>query len=800
MVKWEEILEKYFKYYIIESSILFGRCLVVKEKYAILLINDTALFPNCEMRIETDVLQDLQVLSVTESSFTKKILIVNPIVTSTNHLDITDLPKIGILAQLKMKMDVPNGKTRAVLYGLERVFLSNVIAGDYYEAEIEKIEFSGGVEEESYKSILIKALHKYINKAPYVGNAILNQVEMFHTLDELTDLVISFLPFSYEKKKRYVIETDAMRRVRMLIEDMNEDLKIIQLEEKIEQDVEQELAQTQKEFILREKMRIIQKELGEGNSKEEEIERLKRKLSTLKCSPKIKARIKEEIKRYETIPAHSPEIGMLRDYLEWMLTLPWCHYTKDTASLGEVERVLNSTHYALGTVKERILEYLAVKQNTNHSRSPILCLVGPPGVGKTSLALSIAKSLNRKSTKISVGGINDEAEIVGHRRTYIGANPGRIIQGIKKAGTTNPVFIIDEIDKMRKDIKGDPASSLLEVLDPEQNHKFSDHYIEEEFDLSKVMFIATANYAEQIPFELRDRLEIIELSSYTEYEKLDIAKNHLIPKELEEHGLTSISVQFDDDAILTLIRYYTKEAGVRELQRVIASLLRKIVKSFLTDKMRADYQVNYKLIENFLGKPKYHYQQPELITFPGVVNGLAYTQFGGDILPIEATYYKGNGNLILTGSLGEVMQESARIAFSYLKANVKRFGIDPLILQENDIHIHVPEGAVNKEGPSAGVSLTTTLISMLTCQSVDTSIAMTGEITLQGRVLAIGGLLEKVIGAHRAGIKKIFLPYANKNDLEEIPEEIKNEIEFILVKNYFDIYKQVFKVREIIGV
>lgn len=772
----------------------------MKEKYAILLINDTALFPNCEMRIETDVFQDLQVLSVTESSFTKKILVVNPIVSSINHLDITDLPKIGVLAQLKMKMDVPNGKTRAVLLGLERVFLSNVIVGDYYEAEIEKIDNPIIAEEEPYKNILIKALHKYINKAPYVGNAILNQVEMLHTLDELTDLVVSFLPFSYEKKKRYVVETDVMKRVRMLIEDMNEDLKIIELEEKIEQDVEVELAQTQKEFILREKMRIIQKELGEGNSKEEEAERLKRKLSTLKCSPKIKSRIKEEIKRYEVTPTHSPEVGMLRDYLEWMLTLPWCHYTKDTANLMEVERVLNSTHYALGTVKERILEYLAVKQNTNHSRSPILCLVGPPGVGKTSLALSIAKSLNRKSTKISVGGINDEAEIVGHRRTYIGANPGRIIQGIRKAGTTNPVFIIDEIDKMRKDIKGDPASSLLEVLDPEQNHKFSDHYIEEEFDLSKVMFIATANYVEQIPFELRDRLEIIELSSYTEYEKLDIAKNHLIPKQLEEHGLTSISVQFDDEAILTLIRYYTKESGVRELERVIASLLRKIVKSFLTDKMRADYQVNYQLIETLLGKPKYHYRQPELITFPGVVNGLAYTQVGGDILPIEATYYKGVGNLILTGSLGEVMQESARIAFSYIKANVKRFGIDPLLLQENDIHIHVPEGAVTKEGPSAGVALTTTLISMLTCQSVDTSIAMTGEITLQGRVLAIGGLLEKVIGAHRAGIKKLFLPYANKNDLEEIPEEIKEKIEFVLVKNYFDIYKQIFKVREVVEV
>lgn len=770
-----------------------------KENYAVLLINDTALFPNCEMRLETDLMKDKQVLSIAESSFTKKILIVNPIADKCENLDITELPQIGVLAQLKMKMDVPNGKTRALLLGLERVSVSQYIEKDYfYEAEVESLAPFEIADDGSYRNILIKALNKYIHKAPYVGNAILTQINMVNHLDELADLVISFLPFPYEKKKRYVVELDPVKRVRMLIEDMNEDLKIIELEEKIEQDVERELADTQKEFLLREKIRVIQKELGDVNTKEEELERLKRKLSTLKCNPKVKSRIKHEIKRYETTPSNSPEIGIIRDYLDWMLNLPWCHYTKDIASLQEVTRVLDSTHYGLGDVKERILEYLAVKQNTNNLRSPILCLVGPPGVGKTSLALSIAKSINRRSTKISVGGIHDEAEIVGHRRTYIGANPGRIIQGIRKAGTTNPVFIIDEIDKMRKDIKGDPASSLLEVLDPEQNSRFSDHYIEEEFDLSKVMFIATANYVEQIPFELRDRLEIIELSSYTEYEKLDIARNHLIPKQLEEHGLTAISVQFDDDAILTLIRYYTKEAGVRELERVVASLLRKIVKVFLTDPTKASFQLDYSLIESFLGKPKYHYQQPELIGFPGVVNGLAYTQFGGDILPMEATYYKGNGDLILTGSLGDVMQESARIAFSYIKANAKKFGIDLKLLRENDIHLHFPEGAVNKEGPSAGIAITTTLISVLTGQIVDTAVAMTGEITLQGRVLAIGGLREKVIGAHRAGIKKIFLPVLNEKDLDDIPSEVRDTIEFIFVKNYKEVYKQLFSLRELV--
>ena len=484
---------------------------------------------------------------------------------------------------------------------------------------------------------------------------------------------------------------------------------------------------------------------------------------------------------------------MIREYLDWMVNLPWNHYTKDTDDLVKVKNILDSSHYALGEVKDRILEYLAVKQNTNNLRSPILCLVGPPGVGKTSLALSIAKSLNRQAAKISVGGINDEAEIVGHRRTYIGANPGRIIQGIRKAGTANPVFIIDEIDKMTKDIKGDPASSLLEVLDPEQNSKFSDHYIEEDFDLSKVMFIATANYVEQIPYELRDRLEIITISSYTEYEKLDIAKRHLIPKQLDEHGLTSLQVQIDDDAIMSIIQNYTKEAGVRELERNIATLFRKIVKNILLNKDVLFYKIDTALVEELLGKKKYFYTENDTVNEIGVVNGMAYTVFGGDILPIEATLFKGKGNLILTGSLGEVMQESCHIALDYVKANMDTFGIDASLFEENDIHIHVPEGAVNKDGPSAGGTITTALISLLKKQFVDKNIAMTGEITLRGRILAIGGLKEKVIGAHRANIKKVIIPFENEKDLDEIPVEIRNDIEFITVRNYSEIYHIIFE-------
>ena len=765
------------------------------EKLNVLLVHDMVLFPNSEIRIECDSVNDREIISVAESSSNQLILIVNPIINEVDN--ITSLPSVGVVGKIKLKMDVPNGKTRIVLSGIKRVIVKEYINNDnFYEAELADIPLNYDIEEAStYRSILVKAIEKYINNVPYMSNAVLSQIPAITDLGNLCDLVSTFLPFSYEKKKRYILEINPIIRSKLIMEDINEDLKVIALEKSIEDQVEKELNDSQKEFYLREKIKVIQKELGDVNTKEDEVANLKYKLSKLKCNNKVKERIKKEISRYETVNSNSPELGTIRDYLDWMLNLPWHKFTKDIEDLSQVKRSLDASHYGLDDVKSRILEYLAVKQNTNNVRSPIICLVGPPGVGKTSLALSIAKSINRKVTKISVGGINDEAEIIGHRRTYVGANPGRIIQGIRKAGTTNPVFIIDEIDKMTKDIKGDPASSLLEVLDPEQNSKFSDHYIEEEFDLSKVMFIATANYIEQIPYELRDRLELIELSSYTEYEKLDIAKNYLIPRQLEEHGLTELQVSFEDEAILTIIRNYTKEAGVRELERLIASLLRKIVKKLLTEFDVAQYNITNDLLEEFLGKKKYQYLEKQTKKQVGVVNGMAYTVFGGDILPIEVTYYKGNGKLILTGSLGEVMQESAHIALSYIKANAKEFGIDFKLFEENDLHIHLPEGAVNKEGPSAGIALATSLISVLSNKAVSGDISMTGELTLQGRVLPIGGLKEKVLGASRAGIKKIFLPKQNEPDLDEIPEEIKSNLKFVLVSNYIDVYKEVFGVK-----
>lgn len=764
----------------------------MNKKLLVMIINDMVIFPNNEVRIEYDNNYDKQMVDIVDKIEDNLMLIVNPI--NDDNIDVTSFPKYGILGRLKLKMNVPNGKTRIVIEGLDRVEISSYEEfGNYFKANYNPIEFGEDTEEErAYFKILVKSLENYISKVQYMGNAILSQLSSANNLSELCDLIVSFLPLDYSSKKKYITTIDSISRAKYLIEDMSRDMKFAELEQQIEAEVEKELNDSQKEYFLREKIKLMQKEIGEGNNKDSEVQKFRKKVSKLKCNSKIKEKIKREIDRYDNLNSNSPELGMIREYIDWMVNLPWNTYTKDTSDLESVKDILDSSHYALEDVKDRVLEYLAVKQNTNNLRSPILCLVGPPGVGKTSLALSIAKSLNRKTAKISVGGINDEAEIVGHRRTYIGANPGRIIQGIRKAGTANPVFIIDEIDKMTKDIKGDPASALLEVLDPEQNNKFFDHYIEEDFDLSKVMFIATANYIEQIPYELRDRLEMINISSYTEYEKLDIANKHLIPREMEEHGLTSLQISFNDDAIMYLIRNYTKEAGVRELERVIASLFRKIVKKLLLSKENFFYVIDKNLIIELLGKPKYSYVETLDDSDIGVVNGMAYTIFGGDILPVEATLFKGKGDLVLTGSLGDVMQESCHIALDYIKSNMDVFGIDSNLFSDNDIHIHVPEGAVNKDGPSAGITITSTLISLFTKRIVSNKIAMTGEITLRGRVLPIGGLKEKVIGAHRANIKKVFIPVENERDLDDIPENIRNDIEFIKVKNYMEVYKELF--------
>ncbi len=768
---------------------------MTKTSLPVLLIRNMVLFPWSEIRLEFDNDNDKKVISLAESFYENNIVIVNPKDLLEIDPDISELPKIGVLATIKMKIDMPNGKTRIILSGINRVYVhaytkdDNLFEAMVSDTEEDELDIK---EELAYSRALNKHIEVYVKEVPYMSNSVLGQIAGITSISRLTDIIALFLPTTFERKKEYIEEVSSTSRVKMILDDINRDIEVMKLEEEIEREVTKKMDESQKEYVLREKIKAIKEELGDINDKDTDIDLLKDKIRKLNCPKKVREKLEYEISRYEMCSSLSPEVGIIRNYIDWLINLPWDNFTKDETNLVKVKKYLDSTHFGLDKAKERIIEYLAVKQKTNNLKSPILCFVGPPGVGKTTLAKSIAKSIGRETTKISVGGINDEAEIVGHRRTYLGANPGLIIQGMKKAGTTNPVFIIDEIDKMTKDIKGDPASSLLEVLDPEQNNKFIDLFIEEEFDLSNVMFITTANYIEQIPNELRDRLEIIELYSYTEYEKLDIAKKHLIPKEITEHGLTSKNVRFTDDAILTIIRGYTKEAGVRELDRVIATVIRKIVKDIVMNNTKSNCIINNGNIKKYLGNKKYLDNNDKELLSAGVVNGLAYTPYGGDLLQVEVTYFSGTGNLVLTGSLGDVMKESATIALSYIKANAKTFKLDDKIFRENDFHIHVPEGAIPKEGPSAGVTLTTAILSSLLNKKVSSNVAMTGEVTLTGKVLPIGGLKEKSIAAFRSGIERVFIPKENEPDLEEIPKEIKNKIDFILVDDYIQIFKKVW--------
>ena len=567
--------------------------------------------------------------------------------------------------------------------------------------------------------------------------------------------------------------------------------EIMELDKKIDVKLKKVLDDSQKEFILREKIKLIREELGDVNSKENDALMLKEKVDKLDCKDSIKNKIYNEIKKYELMNSNSPEVGVVRNYIDLMLSLPWNNKDKENDDLKVAREILDRTHYGLKKIKDRIIEYLAVKKLSNNETSPIICLVGPPGVGKTTLAKSIAEATNRKFVKISVGGVSDEAMIMGHRRTYIGSNPGKIITAIKKAKVNNPVFLIDEVDKMTRDLKGDPASALLEVLDKEQNKTFVDSYVEEEFDLSNVMFILTANYIENIPIELRDRLEIIELSSYTDFEKLDIAKDYLIKKNLEECGLTNTSISFSDNSLLSIIRNYTREAGVRELDRTIASILRKIATNIVEGSSKKKYIINEKNITNYLGAYKYN-DNLVLENSIGTFNALAFTSFGGETLKVEVTYYKGDGKIILTGQLGDVMRESCEIALSYIKANCNSFGIDYEELSNSNIHIHALDGAVKKDGPSAGIAITTAIISAFKKKKVANNIGATGEISLNGNILPIGGLKEKSIGAKKGNIDTIIIPAANKKDLEEIEDEIKNGINYIEVSNYMDAYKILF--------
>ncbi|AWI13031.1 endopeptidase La [Caldibacillus thermoamylovorans] len=711
--------------------------------------------------------------------------------TSIENPTEDDFFEMGTLTQVKQMLKLPNGTFRVLVEGLKRGKIEKFLRTDeYFEVRIQTYENEEvkDIEEEALMRMILDLFEQYIKMSKKVSAETFASVQDIEEPGRLADIVASYLPLKLKDKQDLLEKVNVKDRMNAIITFLNNEKEVIQLERKIGQRVKQSMERTQKEYYLREQMKAIQKELGEKEGKSSEIEKLKEKIGKAGMPDHVFEAAMKELDRYEKLPGTSAESAVIRNYLDWLIALPWTTETKDDINIKRAERILNEDHYGLEKVKERVLEYLAVQQLTNSLKGPILCLVGPPGVGKTSLARSVARSLNRKFVRVSLGGVRDESEIRGHRRTYVGAMPGRIIQGMRKAGTINPVFLLDEIDKMSNDFRGDPSSAMLEVLDPEQNKNFSDHYIEETYDLSKVMFIATANDLSTIPGPLRDRMEIISIAGYTEIEKLHIAKDYLIKKQLKEHGLQKQQLQIRDDAILSIVRYFTREAGVRGLERQIAKICRKTAK-IITSGEKKRVIVTNKNIEEFLGKKIFHYGQAEKEDQVGVATGLAYTAFGGDTLQIEVSLAPGKGKLVLTGKLGDVMKESAQAAFSYVRSSAEKFGIDPMFHEKYDIHIHVPEGAVPKDGPSAGVTITTALVSALTGKPIRREVGMTGEVTLRGRVLAIGGLKEKTLSAHRAGLTTIILPKDNERDLDDIPESVREELTFIPVTHVDEVLK-----------
>ena len=769
---------------------------MVETNLPILFLKDVVIFPYNEVRLEFDRTEK-NILTDAETNHDGHLLLINLLDPLEERPLIKDLPRIGVLGKIRSKIELSNGNVRVVLTGIDRVEVLNYLEkenGDLEAFVIPTKEYDyNETEATALRRMLNRNLENYVEVSPYMSNAVLGRINGVSSISKLSDIIVSDLPLEYETKIKYIGMPNPMFRIRRIIEDLNRELETARLENELERALKYRLEKEQKEYVLREKLDLIKEELGEDDIKDSDLSIIQEKINNIQAPDRIKKRLKEEYKRYELSPTSSPEITIVRNYIDWLLSLPWEEKTKDNENLKLVKEELDKSHYGLDQVKDRILEYIAVKNNTNNSNSPIICLVGPPGVGKTTLAKSIARALNKKFVKISVGGVNDEAEIMGHRRTYIGANPGKIIQGMKKAGSKNPVFLIDEIDKITKDYHGDPASALLDVLDKEQNNIFTDNYIEEEFDLSEVMFILTANTVSTIPEALRDRLEIIELSSYTLYEKISICTNYLIPKLLKEHNIPKERFQITPEAIQKIILSYTKEAGARELERQIATICRKVVISMLSNDSKLLYIIEENDIEKYLGKSKYNHIQNDKNHQSGVVNALAYTPSGGDILKVSSLTYPGKGRLTLTGSLGEVMKESAYIALSYIKSNYQKFNIDLEYMNNQDIHIHFEEGAVPKDGPSAGITMVTSLLSTLKNHPIDNTISMTGEITLRGKVLPIGGLKEKLIAASINGIKKVFVPEENLSDLEETPENVKQDLHIILVNNYLDIYKELFK-------
>ncbi|WP_017726696.1 endopeptidase La [Halalkalibacterium ligniniphilum] len=703
-----------------------------------------------------------------------------------------EIYSVGTLAKVKQMLKLPNGTVRVLVEGLKRAKIERYTENDSF-IEVEMSVLSEEDEEESAETKalmrnVLQMFEQYIKLSKKVSAETLASVSDIVDPGRLADVIASHLPLKVAEKQGLLEMTSVQERLLHIVEILNNEQEVLGLEKKIGQRVKKSMEKTQKEYYLREQMKAIQKELGEKEGKAGEVATLREKIEEAEMPSNVEEKALKELERYEKMPASSAESSVLRNYIDWLIQLPWKKETEDILDVHRAEDILNEDHYGLDKVKERVLEYLAVQQLTKELKGPILCLSGPPGVGKTSLARSIARALDRQFVRISLGGVRDEAEIRGHRRTYVGAMPGRIIQGMKKAGSVNPVFLLDEIDKMANDFRGDPAAALLEVLDPEQNHTFSDHYIEEPYDLSKVMFVTTANNIATIPGPLLDRMEIIPIAGYTEVEKLHISRGHLLPKQMKEHGLTKGKLQAKDEAIQKVIRYYTREAGVRNLERQIATLCRKAAKKIVAGEKKR-VMLTAKTVEEMLGKPRFRYGLAEEQDQVGAATGLAYTTAGGDTLSIEVSVVPGKGKLILTGKLGDVMKESAQAAFSYIRSRSKELEIDPGFHEKNDIHIHVPEGATPKDGPSAGITMATALISALTGRVVKKEVGMTGEITLRGRVLPIGGLKEKSMSAHRAGLKTIIIPKDNEKDIEDVPESVRSELTYILVEHLDEVLK-----------
>jgi ATP-dependent Lon protease len=694
-----------------------------------------------------------------------------------------DIYRIGTIAKVRQMLKLPNGTIRVLVEGVARAEITEFLNNeDFYEVQVRELpeQVSTDSEIDALMRTVLHQFEHYINLSKKVTPETLAAVSDIDEPGRLADVICSHLSLKIKDKQDILESIPVKDRLEKLLSILNNEREVLELERKISQRVKKQMEKTQKEYYLREQMKAIQKELGDKEGRTGEIEELRSQLGETQVPDKVKEKIEKEIDRLEKMPATSAEGSVIRNYIDWLLGIPWSNFTEDDLDIIRAEEILNEDHYGLEKPKERVLEYLAVQQLVKKLKGPILCLVGPPGVGKTSIARSIARSLGRQFIRISLGGVRDEAEIRGHRRTYVGAMPGRIIQGMKNAGKTNPVFLLDEIDKMAMDFRGDPSAALLEVLDPEQNSTFSDHYIEVPFDLSNVMFVTTANAVHNIPRPLLDRMEVLYIPGYTEIEKLRIARDFLLPKQQKDHGLQEGQLIVEEQALMRVVREYTREAGVRNLEQQISAICRKSAKQ-LVSKLAEAVTINLDNVKDFLGPAKYHYGMAEESDQIGAVTGLAWTEVGGDTLVIEVTVMPGNGKLTLTGKLGDVMKESAQAAFSYTRSRVGQLHIAPDFHEKVDVHIHIPEGAIPKDGPSAGITMATALISALTNTPVSREVAMTGEITLRGRVLPIGGLKEKSLAAHRAGIRTIIIPKDNAKDLEEIPESVRNELRFIPV-------------------